>query len=179
MDLGGFVNSYNSVAAEKLDYKSIYTYIDENETVFETFFGEDEPEIVLKLIVNNDRINSVRIAMAKIDQNGNAKVPSSKTITDFIEAAKNAIQAFCGFDKSTAEALLTEFQLYDIESYNKKGELTKTQDSFYFLYYSDSIVCDMIITNTYLKETEKTEKPESKPAFGNTTKLRTETAASE
>lgn len=179
MDISGFVNSYNRVADKRIEYENIYSYTDEDRIVFEIFFGADEPTVVLKLIANNDRITSLRIAAAKIDENGSEKPVSTETVSEFITVAKNSIMAFCGFEVAEAEQLLQEFGLYKLQNYGKKGELTKTKDSFYFVYFSDSIICDFIITNTFLEKIEKTEKPESKPAFGNTTKIRTETAASE
>lgn len=174
MDLSGFVNAFNRVSDEEIDFEDIYSYTDEGETVFETFIEDDDPNVVIKLIMENDRINQVRIAVAKIDKNGNAVASSAKVITDFIETVKSSIQAFCGFDNAAVEALLGEFQLYNMENYVKTGELTKNQGSFHFVYFSDSLVCEMMIFNTYLVEIEKTEKPESKPAFGNTTNVRAE-----
>lgn len=175
MDLSGFVYGFNRVSDEDIDFEDIYSYSDEGKTVFETFIEDDNPNVVMKLIMNNDRIEEIRIAIAKIDENGTKIMPSAKSITDFTETVKSSIISFCGLEKQTAQGLMTEFGLYNMENYKKEGELTKTQDSFYFVYFSDSLVCEMMIYNTYLLEIEKTEKPESKPAFGNTTNVRGET----
>ena len=66
-------------------------------------------------------------------------------------------------------------QLYEKKSYEYKGELTKTKDNFHFMYHSASLGSEFIIYNTYLKCVPETEKPESRPMYGDTTKIRTET----
>lgn len=175
MDLSGFIYGFNRVSDDEIDFDDIYSYTDEDDNVFEIFIEDDEPNVVLKLITENDRIKQVRIAIAKMNENGNPITPSAETVSDFTETVKSSIQAFCSFDSEKTRTLMNEFGLYDMGNYKKQGELTKSQDNFHFVYFSDSLVCEMMIYNTYLEEIEKTEKPESKPAFGNTTNVRGET----
>ena len=70
---------------------------------------------------------------------------------------------------------MNEFSLYEKDTYSRQGELYKIDEKFSFVYYSDSFVCDFIISDTYLVEEENTEKPVSKPLYGNTTNIRGET----
>lgn len=175
MDLSGFIYNFNRVSDEDIDFEDVYSYTDEGDGVFEIFIEDDSPSVVLKLITENDRIKQIRIAMAKVDTNGNSITSSTENISDFTETVESAIRAFCAYDKEKARTLMNEFSLFDRATYNKQGELSKNEDNYSFVYYSDSLVCDLIISDTYLTETEKTEKPESKPAFGNTTNVRGET----
>lgn len=175
MDLGGFVYAFNRVSDEEIEFEDIYSYNDENEGVFEIFFDEDEPDVVMKLITENDRIKQIRIAIAKIDAKAQPVIPSTETVRDFIEITESAVRAYCSYEKSEAESVLRNFGLYNMENYIKEGELTLNEGDFSFVYYSDSFVCDFMISNVFLHKIEATEKPQSKPAYGNTTNVRGET----
>ena len=175
MDLGGFIYSFNRVSDEEIEFEDVYIYNDEADTVYEIFIGENESSVVLKLIEENGMIKQVRIAMAKVDQNGETKIPDAETISCFINTAESTIRAWCNFDKEKARALMNEFSLFEKTTYTKQGELFKTEDKFRFIYYSDYFVCDLMITDGYLVEVENTEKPVSKPLYGNTTNIRSET----
>ena len=175
IDLSGFVFGFNRVSEEKIEFEDVYSYTDEGDRVFEIFFDDDEPDVVMKLITENERIKQIRIAIAKVDINGNPIVPSVETVKDFLEITESATRAYCGFDKETTESILRSFSLYNKENFRKEGELTLDEGEFRFIYYSDSFVCDFMISNNFLHVTEPTEKPESKPAYGNTTNVRGET----
>ncbi len=175
MDLSGFIFGFNRVSDEEIEFEDIYSYTDEGDGVFEIFFDEDEPGVVMKLITENDRIKQIRIAIAKVDGNGHLIAPSTETVRDFIEIAESAMRAYCSYEKEKAESILENFGLYNIENYRKEGELTLNEGDFSFVYYSDSFVCDFMISNVFLHKTETTEKPQSKPAYGNTTNVRGET----
>ena len=142
MDLGGFVYNFNRVSDEEIDFEDVYIYNDENDSVYEIFFGETE--VVLKLIAEADQIKQVRIAMAKVNEKGEAVNIDVETIRIFIKTAENTIRAWCSFDEEKEKALMNEFSLYEKDTYSKRGELYKTEDKFSFVYYSDSFVCDFI-----------------------------------
>ncbi len=175
MDLGGFVYAFNRASDEEIEFEDIYSYNDENEGAFEIFFDEDEPDVVMKLITENDRIKQIRIAIAKIDGTGKAVIPTAEAISKFIEITESAIGAYCSYEKNEAESVLRNFGLYNMENYRKEGELNLSEGDFNFVYYSDSLVCDFMISNVFLHKIEATEKPQSKPAYGNTTNVRGET----
>ena len=173
MDLGGFIYNFNRVSDEKIDFEDVYIYNDESDSVYEIFFGETE--VVLKLIVEADQIKQVRVAMAKVNEKGEAVNIDTETISTFIKTAENTIRAWCSFDEEKAKALMNGFLLYEKDTYSKQGELYKTEDKYSFVYYSDSFICDFIISDTYLVEEENSEKPVSKPLYGSTTNIRGET----
>ena len=173
MDLGGFIYNFNRVSDEKIDFEDVYIYNDESDSVYEIFFGETE--VVLKLIVEADQIKQVRVAVAKVNEKGEAVNVDTETISTFIKTAENTIRAWCSFDEEKAKALMNGILLYEKDTYSKQGELYKTEYKFSFIYYSDSFVCDFIISDTYLVEEENSEKPVSKPLYGSTTNIRGET----
>lgn len=175
MDPGGFVYAFNRVSDEEIEFEDVYIYNEGSDGVFEIFFDDDDPSVVMKLITENDRIKQIRIAIARIDGNGQPFIPSTETVREFIEITESAIRVYCGYDKAKAESVLKNFGLYNMENYSKDGELTFNDGDFSFVYYADSFVCDFMISNAFLHKTETTEKPQSKPAYGNTTNLRGET----
>ena len=175
MDLSGFIYNFNRVSDEEIEFEGVYSYSDNSGVVYEIFFEDDEPDVVMKLISENSRIKQIRIAIAKIDENGNQFTPSVETISNFLKITEISIRAYCGVEKEKAESIIRSFGLYNKESFGKEGELTLNEGEFRFIYYSDSFVCDFMISNNFLHITEPTDKPQSKPAYGNTTNIRGET----
>lgn len=175
MDLSGFVHSFNHVSEEKIEFEKFYSYSDNGDTVYEIFFGDDEPAVVMKLLSENGRIKQIRIAMAKVDTNGNPITPAAETINDFLNITEGVIRAYCSIEKEKAQSILKSFGLYNVENYGKKGELILSEAEYRFIYYSDSLICDFMLSNNFLYTTEPTEKPQSKPVYGNTTNIRGET----
>ena len=175
MDLSGFIYNFNRVSDEEIEFEGVYSYSDNSGVVYEIFFDDDEPDVIMKLISENGRIKQIRIAIAKIDENGNQFTPSVETISNFLKITESSIRAYCGVEKEKAESIIRSFGLYNKESFGKEGELTLNEGEFRFIYYSDSFVCDFMISNNFLHITEPTEKPQSKPAYGNTTNIRGET----
>ena len=173
MDISGFIYRYNRISEEKIKFENVYSYIDEGEKIFEIY--PDNSDVVIKLISENDRIKQVRIAFSKTNENGTFLSAESETVSEFIKITENAVRTFCEFDDFSARSLMKNLGLYDIETYRKQGELNTEKDSFRFIYYSDSLVCDFMINNTYICASYPTEKPVSKPDYGNTTNIRGET----
>lgn len=175
MDLSGFIYSFNRVSEKEIEFEDVYSYSDNDDLVYEIFFDGEEPDVVMKLISENGRIKQIRIAIAKVDENGNPVTPSADTISSFLKITESSISAYCSLEKEKAESITESFGLYKRENYAKEGELTLNEGEFRFIYYSDSFVCDFMISNNFLHITEPTEKPQSKPAYGNTTNIRGET----
>ena len=71
MDLSGFIYNFNRVSDEEIEFDGVYSYSDNGDVVYEIFFDDDEPDVIMKLISENSRIKQIRIAIAKIDENGN------------------------------------------------------------------------------------------------------------
>ena len=104
MDLGGFVYNFNRVSDEEIDFEDVYIYNDESDSVYEIFLGETQ--VVLKLIAEAEQIKQVRIAMAKVNEKGEAVNIDSETISTFIKTAENTIRAWCSFDEHAAIPML-------------------------------------------------------------------------
>lgn len=175
MDLSGFIYRFNRISHEDVELEDVYFYSDEGREVYEFFIEDDNPTVVVKLISDSGRISQVRVALSKISPQGVSEAVSAETVNEFTKTLECAVVAYCGFDKDRVRVLLNDFGIYNAETYKKQGELTVRADNFHLVYYSDALICEMILYNTYLETTENTEKPESKPAFGNTTNVRGET----
>lgn len=149
-----FIDSYNSCSDNTLSL-SDFSFKDNEYTAFL------ENYIMLSLTEDeNDKITLCRIVMPE------SEAQSSKTRDDFRKTLRDVIVSYCGFKTEEAEAVIEAFSLGDDEVFLKKGELTMRMDNFYFICYANEITFEMRIINTYLNETEPTEKPVSKPYYG-------------
>ncbi|MBQ3136249.1 MAG: hypothetical protein IJB74_02085 [Clostridia bacterium] len=141
-----------------------------------TFLKKDNSCLMMKLLCNEEnKTEEIRIYLPKYDENANKKKISAEDINLFLKIVSASSTAFTGYDQATTEEIITQMQLYEKKSYESEGELTKAKDNFYFVYHSALLGSEFIIYNTYLKTIPETEKPESKPMYGDTTKIRTET----
>lgn len=174
MDLYGFTErfSYSDITPE-----NFYIEKDDNgNDIYYTFFEKENPRVMLKLICSEEnKIDEVRIYLPKYDENADKKTISTEDIKMFVQLVINTTEAFTGYNKTEAEKTAEQMLLYEKSSYEKEGELTKRKDNFFFLYHSAHLGSEFIIYNTFLKKVPETEKPESKPLYGDTTKIRTET----
>ncbi len=179
MDLSVFVRLYSEENELKID--DFYAEKDKNcNYIFYTFFEEKGSTVMLKLICNNEnKIDEVRIYLPKTDENGNEKIINTEDISLFTKTAASALKTYTSYSDGEAESILREMCLYDKRSYSDTGELTKTKGNFYFIYLSSYLGSELMIYNTFLKKVEETEKPESRPLYGETTNLREETVPSE
>ena len=170
-DLYGFTEDFTYTQLGPEDF-----YAEKSEGVYYTFFEKDNPKIMLKLIYSNEnKIDEVRIFLPKYDENAKIKVITTDEILLFTRVIRSSVQAFTGYAADEAEKLTDQMCLSQKKTYENEGELTKTKDNFHFVYLSSSTGSEFIIYNTYLKAVPKTEKPESRPIYGDTTKIRNET----
>ncbi|MDD6146070.1 MAG: hypothetical protein PUB43_03370 [Oscillospiraceae bacterium] len=172
-DLSGFVYEFARGSDLDLEIEDFTFETKSDGTVYRTFFGEKGDEVMLSLESDEEnRICCGRILICKYDSAGNPKAISSEQIPLFISAACGTMAALCSYDRQQSRSLLEEFTLYSAASYRAQGELTKQCGSFRFVYYSTALMSEMILYNLRLKDVEPTEKPESRPLFGDTTRLR-------
>lgn len=149
-----FIDSYNSYSDYNLSI-SDFSYEDNEYTVFL------ENDIMLSLKEDeNDKITLCRIMMPE------SEAQSSKTRDDFRKTVRDVIVSYCSFTPNEALAVIEEFNIGDDEVFQKKGELTLRMDNFYFICYANEITFEMRIINTYINEPDPTEKPVSKPYYG-------------
>ncbi len=160
MDLSGFIENYNKVADSEITFTDfIYTTGESRE------FKLIKDNVLLTLKEATDgKISECRVMMTKLSENGEQSKNISTDSKNFLFILKNTLEAFCSYDRYSAEALIGEFSLNELSGFLKEGELTKKQDNFYFVYYSTPLVCQVMIYNTYLTEIEPTKKPVSRNA---------------
>lgn len=171
MDIYGFCERFDALELSPEDF-----YQGDTEGVYYTFFEKENPKIMLKLLCGKEeKIEEIRIYLPKYDENAHKKSITTDEIRLFVRIAAASVKAFTGCTSAQAEDTAEQMQLYQKGSYEKEGELTKTKDSFHFVYHSASLGSEFIVYNTYLKDVPTTEKPESRPMYGDTTKIRTET----
>lgn len=175
--LTSFIDDFCSyIDTKTLQLEDFRISYNNDNTNYYTFIAADECELLLSIDCDKSgKVFACKLLAGKIDSTGKTKSLSIGERMCFTDTLEIIIQSFCRFNKDKAENLLKEFSLYDEQSYSKQGELTKTDGNFRFVYYSTSLMSEMIITNTHLKETVPTEKPESKPYFAQTPSVRTET----
>lgn len=168
-----FTDNFNKYSAdEKIELTS---YITEN-NIWSLPFSSVEEEVLLSLVTDDKGyIDQVRITVPKVDEEGK-KSPVNETRKKlFLSILKNSLMAYTWFSDTQAEELIEKMSLNNISSYSKEGELNYNSGNFRFVYYSIGLCSVFTVYNIHLHPTEKTEKPESRPAFGNTTNIRTET----
>lgn len=173
-DLYGFTEEFGYSEISPSDF-----YAEKNEdgnNVFYTYFHEETASVMLKLIcTKKNKIDEIRIYLPKYDENARVRQTDTQEISLFIRIISSAAGAFTDWNDNEITDILDEMRLYDKASYTEEGELTKAKGSFYFIYHSATLGSEFMIYNTYLKEIPETEKPESRPVYGDTTKIRTET----
>ncbi|MBQ7117925.1 MAG: hypothetical protein IJN88_06920 [Clostridia bacterium] len=174
MDLFGFTErfTYSDIGPE--DFFTEMT--EEGKNSFFTYFEKENPRIMLKLICTaENKIDEVRIYIPKYDENADKKSITTEDISLFLKITAASIKAFTNWEEKEIDSILNEMYLYERKAYENEGELTMTKNNFHLIYHSASLGSEFIIINTYLKSVPETEKPESKPLYGDTTKIRTET----
>lgn len=173
IDLSGFSKAFDY---QSLSPESFYVEESGENLAYFTFFHREKSAVMLKLISEkNNKISEIRIYLPKYDENASKRKVASNDIYLFTEVSLSALKAFTGYSEEISEIILSELQLYKIEAYKNKGELTKAKENYYFVYHSSNLGCELVITDTYLKDIPETEKPESRPMFGDIPDLRTET----
>ena len=110
----------------------------------------------------SDIIEEIELSVVK----SKTKSPDNIQIELFREILNNVLKAYCNYDDNKIKDIITSFKLDDYQTYIKQGELTLKKENFYFVYYSTELISQVKIYNTYLHKIEPTEKPVSKPYYG-------------
>ncbi|MBQ8503285.1 MAG: hypothetical protein IJ491_03295 [Clostridia bacterium] len=168
-----FTDNLNSQKnSEKI---SLDSYFVQNE-IYSAVFADGEEKILLRLITDEKGyIEEIRLTAQKVDENGQNDPVTEKRKNLFTSSIARTVSAYTYLSQEEAEEIIGNMRLNDLSSYKAAGELTLTKGNFCFVYYSTDLVSMFMIYNIHLHPIEKTEKPESKPAYGNTTNIRTET----
>ena len=162
MDLSIFLHNYNTISDNDLRLTDFIIQKD-SDTVYTAVSPESDQNILLSLCQGSkNKIKSCKIALIKED----GSVPTNEESTAFYSEIIDVMSAYCNFDTLQCKEIADSFNLSTAETFAKNGELTLKIDNFYFVYYSTDIISQFIINNTYIQKIEPTEKPVSKPYFG-------------
>lgn len=173
IEITRFTDNMNSQkTGQKIELSS---YIIQN-NIYSLPFNENGESVLLRLVTDeNGYIEEIRLTLSKVDENGGSSPVNEKRKALFLSTLKRASLAYTYFDETENESIINSMKLDNTSTYAPSGELTLEKGNFYFVYFSTDLACQFTIYNIHLHPIEKTEKPESKPAFGNTTNIRTET----
>ncbi len=159
-DLSGLINSYNEVSEDKI---SMTDFIFTDNGSYMAFIGEDNNVTLIQVKEDkNKKIKSINVIIPKVF----GALPDKSDIDAFREILTNTLMAFCSYEKETVNEIITAFGLNDDKAFTKKGELTLKKANYYFVFYSDEVTSQMMISNTYLHKIEETSKPASRPYYG-------------
>ena len=120
-------------------------------------------------------IDRARLVFLKLQPDGGFAEADAENHQLFFETAVWTLGAFCGEDAAWSEARLSDLQLDDIATLTKRGELRLQTGAFDLVYVSTAAESVLSVSNRFLLPMETTHKPESRPAFDETTFVRTET----
>ncbi len=174
MQIVRFTDNMNSVM-EPEERISLSSYLLQNSTYYLPIDENGESVILALEEGDSGYIEKIRITAAKTDEQGNACPFTEERKNLFISAVNRAIRAYAYYSEEETENIIKDMRLDSLSTYKSEGELTLEKGNYYFVYYSTDIASMFMIFNVHLHPVEKTQKPESKPFFGNTTNIRTET----
>lgn len=177
-DMGLFVERYNKSSGLVLSFSDIIGTKNENGEEYSFSFpknSETDKKILIKLFANESKkLYECRIIASKTD--GKRKNDfSAEERERFIFAALCSLRGFSGFSEEKGKSALLRLGLGDEKTFSKAGERTHEDDGYCLVSLSNDLGFEVLIYNTRLKKIEETEKPESRPLFEETTKIRTET----
>lgn len=120
------------------------------------------------------KIKEIRLLIPKTDENNNRLTVTESAKDFFCERLNALLVAYGSFTFEEAEDIIKEMSLDKLSSFSAEGELTLTKKDRYMVYYSNALASVFMVFNIHLQPIEKTEKPVSKPDFGNTAYTRAE-----
>lgn len=162
MNLYAFTENYNEVSESKINLTDFYFQNPQNFS-YTAVLGSSDNEVLLTLkSEKSDIIEEIEVSVVK----SKTKSPDNIQIELFMEILNNVLKAYCNYDDNKIKDIITSFKLDDYQTYIKQGELTLKKENFYFVYYSTELISQVKIYNTYLHKIEPTEKPVSKPYYG-------------
>ena len=162
MDLSGFIHNYNNISDYDLSLTDFIIQRD-SDIVYTAVLPESHQNLLLSICLGSDnKIKSCKIALIKED----GSVPTNEEATAFYSEIIDVMTSYCNLDALLCREIADNFNLSQTETLTKNGELTLKSENFYFVYYSTDIISQFNIYNTYIEKIEPTEKPVSKPYFG-------------
>ncbi len=172
MDISAFTDYYNEVTSFNRIDLSEYLIRD---GVYSLLLENEEEELLLTLeTVDEGKIDEIRMLIPKVTDDGGEKPVTESGRSFFADRLTEVLKAYTLFTFEECEQIVTDMKLRELSSFNSMGELTMTKGDWHMVYYSTQVACVFMIFNIHLHPIEKTEKPQSKPAFGNTAYTREE-----
>ncbi len=173
MDISRFTDNLNS---QKTGTEiSLSSYIIQNGVYSLPIYDGEESTLIRLVTQDGGNIEEIRLTIGKIDEEGNVSDVTDKRRNLFVSSIKRAIKAYTYFSEEETDQIIEAMKLNETNSYTQTGELTLSKGNFHFVYYSTDLAIQFMIYNIHLHPIEKTEKPVSRPVYGNTTNIRTET----
>lgn len=177
-NLASFAKCYGKISEKELAFSQIFGSETEsgNEYSFTAFQDENESKkIFVKLFADKDKkLYECRILIARRDENGAISLGKDDE-EHFFDACLYSLCSFSRMNEEEGRALLSSLGMSEEHSFFESGERNAESKEYYLTLLSTDPVHELLIYNTYLKKVEETQKPESRPQFDNTTKIRTET----
>lgn len=171
MNLAIFINNYNSVSSDLIDFTSFSGTVENEDTTDYTFKIEnDDKEVYVVLSDVNKEIKECRVVVSKLDKNFKEAPVSDELWDTFKIAAYNTAYAFT-FGNSELSEYIVSTMLNDKDI----PETTYKSGDYNIIYISNNLCCELIIRNRWLFSEETTVKPENKNNFEFTSPVRTET----
>lgn len=172
MDVYGFTHYYNRITTD--DEIAMEDYLIRNST-YSLVLGDEREEVHLALVSGEKgKIEEIRLLAAKVDEEGNKTGISEEKREFFCSRLRELLIAYTLLPESECDAVIKDMKLDNLTSFTSEGELTKTLGDWHTVYYSNGLASVFMIYNIHLRPVEKTEKPLSKPDFGNTAYTRKE-----
>lgn len=174
VNLSSFIDHYNTLCEEEsqLDYSSFIVDQNENKQIA-SFFPYGSYKITVRL--ENDefkQIGEARIVLRKTDKNANRIELSDEDLKNYLEVCNKTVFAFSNCEINEVPKAILPSSVADLK---EETEKTAELQEYYFIYYSNSLVSEIIIRNNKLKQTETTKKPENKEPFAKMTETRKNT----
>lgn len=162
VDLSGFIYNYNTTNKTNLSLNDFIIQKDKD-TMYTAVIKEDGCDILLSLTQERDnKIGVCKIALVK----DISSAPNTTEVAAFNSIINNVLASYCCYNPQECENIIDSFKLNKTDTISKNGELTLKIDNHYFVYYTTEIISEFSIYNTYIKEIESTQKPVSKPYYG-------------
>ncbi len=166
MDVYGFTNYYNRITSDgELSLEDYLCY----DRTYSTVLTKETTRLHLALEESEKgKIEEIRLLIAKTDEKGNKTPVSEAQRIYFCDRLTDVLGAYTDFTSEECKEIIKEMSLHKLTTFSAEGELTMTKRDWHMVYYSNALASVFMIFNIHLHPVEKTEKPVSKPDFGNT-----------
>lgn len=174
INLFSFIENYNDVCQEerKIDFGSFTCETQKDHEIL-TFFPYATNNVAVRLISDSkQQIGEARIVLRKTDKSGNPVTVSESDLSGFQSAAQFTCYALSNGEIQAVPEKIIPKSTADLSGNNEK---TESSGSFYFIYYSNQLVSEIVIKNQWLSPVETTKKPENKKPFAEMTETRSNT----